>query len=109
MEPEAWLCFSRKSKDQARLEWKTSDPAGYAEQEKRRADFQKAKLSGKVAKAVAAVPLLCRDPGGNSYGYDTKPHDHVDEDDDTNATTRLNDTMTFTDCAPAQLLNRCQE
>ena len=106
LEPEAWLCFSRKSKDQARLEWKTSDPAGYAEQEKRRADFQKAKLSGKVAKAVAAVPLLCRDPGGNSYGYDTKPHDHVDENDDTNATTRLNDTMTFTDCAPAQLLKQ---
>ena len=60
LEPEQWLSLNQKHTNDARENWKMKDPDGFAAQERRRADYQKLKQTGKVGKVLAAhgVPLL---------------------------------------------------
>ena len=52
-----WVGLAKKRKDAARAAWKSKDPVGFAEQERRKAEYDATKARGKVATATPAVQL----------------------------------------------------
>merc|ERR1712194_414384 len=82
------------------------------EQERRRAEYTKAKASGKVAKAVPATPFCCRGSNDLHYGHDNIHDDIIGNPSrsaELAAPTRHdndNDVTIFTDSGPAELLKQ---
>ena len=58
LEPEQWLSCNHRYKNEVHERLKAKDAAGFAAQERRRADYARFKTMGKVAMVAVAMPAL---------------------------------------------------